>query len=218
MLIPWRLKNFVSEHFPLLYHLAANAGFRGNSTDHWDARLAHTWNDATRHWPTKSKLIESLTNSGDAILDIGCGNGSILRYLKSRGYSNLHGLEISDYAIRRLRGEGIEMHYGVLPEIPLPDTTFDVVIASQILEHIIRRRTFIKEIRRTLKPEGSCFIFVPDNCLGPISELEHVIKFDAQSLRALLERYMAVVSLGGMRDENYDMPILFAHVKKDSRD
>lgn len=36
--IPWRVKNFLSEHFPLLYHLSVNLGARGNSPEHRDAR------------------------------------------------------------------------------------------------------------------------------------------------------------------------------------
>jgi SAM-dependent methyltransferase len=211
-MIPWRAKNFVSEHFPLLYHLVANIGVSGNSPEHWNRRLEDTWDAVARKWPTKDKLIESLTSPSDAVLDIGCGDGSILRYLKQQGYRDLHGLEISDYAIRRLRAEGINMHYGVLPGVPLPDASFDVVIASQVLEHVIRRRRFLSEIRRVMKPGGRCLIFVPDNCLGPISEPEHVIKFDSRSLRNLLSRFFEILSLESIRDENHPMPVLFAHV------
>jgi len=214
VVLPWRVKNFVSEHFPLLYHLAANAGIAGNSTAHWDARLAETWDAESRHWPTKNRLIASLTQPSDVILDVGCGNGSILRYLKQRGYLYLHGLEISSYAIQRLQSEGVEMHSGQLPSIPLPACKYDVVILSQVLEHIIRRRRLLQEIRRVTKPGGRAFIFVPDNCLGPIDEREHVIKYNARSLRNLLEAYFVVVELESMRDENYAMPILFAHVTK----
>lgn len=213
-MIPWRVKNFVSEHFPLLFHLVANAGTRGNSTEHWNQRLAETWDSSARDWPTKQALIESLTARSDTILDVGCGNGGILRQLKQQGYSNLHGLEISDYAIQRLQSEGIEMHYGALPSIPLPDETFDVVIASQVLEHVIRRGRFLEELRRVMKPGGTSFIFVPDDCLGPISEPEHVIKFNAGSLRKLLSKYFSIVTLSSMREVNYEAPILFAHVTK----
>jgi 2-polyprenyl-3-methyl-5-hydroxy-6-metoxy-1,4-benzoquinol methylase len=167
-----------------------------------------------RQWPTKNELIASLTDSSEWILDIGCGDGGILRSLKVRGYRNLHGLEISDYAVRRLRGEGIEMHAGMLPAPTLPPAAFDVVIASQVLEHVIRRRRFLAEIGRLLKPGGRAFFFVPDDCLGPIDEPEHVIKFTARSLRACLETRFRVVELHSMKDVNHPMSILFARVEQ----
>ena len=214
-LIPWRVRNFLSERFPLLYHLAVNAGVSGNSPKHWDLRLAETWDSEGLEWPTKNKLIASLIKPSDVILDIGCGNGSILRHLRGLGHRQLHGLEISDYAIQRLRGEGIEMHHGVLPSIPLPEASFDVVIASEVLEHIIRRRRLLSEMRRVLKPGGRALIFVPDDCLGPISEPEHVIKYNAQSLRKFLQQYFTVIKLDSMHDVNHTMAILFAHVEKE---
>lgn len=212
--IPWRVKNFLSEHAPLLYHFAINLGTGSNSPEHWDARLAETWDAPEREWPTKNELIASLASPSEVFLDIGCGNGGILRYLKGRGYRHLHGLEISNYAIRRLGAEGIQMHFGVLPSIPLPDASFDVAIASQVLEHVIRRRRFLSEMRRVLKPGGRALIFVPDDCLGPIDEREHVMKYNARSLREFLEQYFTVVRLDSMRDVNHPMSILFAHVEK----
>jgi SAM-dependent methyltransferase len=212
--IPWRVKNFVSEHFPLLYHLLRNAGTKGNSAEHWDQQLARTWNDANRYWPSKNELIATLTKPSHSVLDVGCGNGGILRDLKGRGFSNLHGLERSAYSIKRLTDEGIQMHFGELPAIPLPDDSFDVVIASQVLEHIIRRNRFMREIRRVLKPGGRAFIFVPDDCLGPISEPEHVIKFNDRTLHKLLTKYFSVIKLESMRDVNFPMQVLFAHVEK----
>ena len=212
--IPWRVKAFLSEHFPLLYHLAVNLGSEGNSPGHWDQRLAETWDDPERNWPTLNKMIASLTTPDDRILDIGCGNGGMLRYLKGLGYRNLNGLDISEYGIKRLRAEGIDMHFSRLPAVPLPDSDLDVVIASAVLEHVIRRRTFIKEIRRVLKPGGRAFIFVPDNCLGPIDEPEHCIKYTDSSLRRFLGRYFHVVSLERVRDIHDTTPLLFATVQK----
>jgi len=106
------------------------------------------------------------------------------------------------------------MHLGKLPSVPLPDNTFDVVIASQVLEHLVRRGRFLREVRRILKPGGRALIFVPDDCLGPIDEPEHVIKFTALSLRKLLEAHFAVTSVESMRDVNHSMPVLFAAVEK----
>ncbi len=153
-ILPWRLKAAISERFPLGYHLAVNLFRRGHSEAYWDNRLAETWHQRT--WPTKNETIAGLTNPEQVILDIACGNGSILRDLKSRGYKHLHGLEISRYAVRRLTEEGIAMHHGSIPDLPLPDGFCDVVIASQVLEHVIRRNRFAREIVRVLKPRGQC--------------------------------------------------------------
>lgn len=210
--LPYRIRKVISDRLPLLYHLVANAGTSGNSAEHWDARLAETWDK--REWPTKTERIRALTTTGDVVLDIGCGNGGILRQLAAEGYRDLHGFEISQYAVRRLREAGMTMWSGCLPDLPIADQRFDVVIASQVLEHVIRRRRFMREVARVLKPAGRAFIFVPDNCLGPIDEPEHVIRYNAETLRAFLAKTFRVVSIESMRDANFAMPVLFAQVVK----
>ena len=184
----------------------------GNSVEHWNARLRDTWDG--RDWPTKVERIEALTRPDQAIVDVGCGNGSMLRRLQANGYSDLHGVELSDYAVTRLRAEGITMWQGSLPNLPLPDASFDVLIASQVLEHIIRRGRFMRDVKRVLRPGGSAFVFVPDDCLGPIDEKEHVIRYNRDSLRRFLAKTFEVVSVESMQDAQFTMSILFAHVRK----
>ncbi len=217
-LIPWRVRSFLSKHFPLAYHLAVNLGLKGNSAEHWDRMLEESWDDPSRAWPTKNALIRQLTSPDMKILDIACGTGSILRDLKAHGYRHLYALEISNYAVRRLNDEGIVARTGRLPAIAFPDDTFDVVIASQVLEHIIRRDAFAWEIRRVLKPGGRAFIFVPDNCLGPIDEPEHVIVYTRDRLAGFLGKHFRVESVEGMCDANHASPILFAQVSNRSTD
>ena len=213
-LLPYRVRKVISDHLPLLYHVAANIGREPNSVEHWNDRLRDTWD--ARDWPIKVERIVERTTSTCAVLDVGCGTGSILRRLAERGYGELHGLELSDYAIARLRSGGITMWKGMLPDLPMASATFDVVIASQVLEHIIRRTRFAREIARVLKPGGQAFIFVPDHCLGPIEEREHVIRYDRRTLHRFLGRTFEVVSVESMKDTNYEMSVLFAHVRKKS--
>ena len=201
-LIPWRIRNFVSERFPLAYHLVANFGLSGNSQEHWDTRLAETWNSSTRFWPAKVAAIEQIVGPEKSIVDIGCGNGSILRDLRDRGYTRLHGLEQSDYAVKRLSAEGIPMSQGDLLNMPFRAGQFDVAIASEVLEHVIRRNRFCRELSRIVKPCGKVLIFVPNNHLGPIDEPEHVMIYNARSLRAFLNRHWIVKSISSVVEEN----------------
>ena len=211
-LLPWRVRKVISDRLPLLYHLVTNTGTAGNSAEYWDQRLEETWD--AREWPTKTSRIRALTRPGHAIVDIGCGNGSILRQLAGHGYRDLSGVEVSDYAVERLRASGINMWRGSIPKLPIPDARFDVVIASQVLEHVIQRRRFVREISRILKPDGRAFIFVPDDCLGPIDECEHVIKYTKDSLGRFLAPTFDIDSIESMRDENFAMSLLFAQVRK----
>ena len=138
----------------------------------------------------------------------------MLRYLQSAGYKDLHGLDFSKLVVEKLSTMGFAMHHAKLPNLPLEDSSYDIVIASQVLEHIIKRKTFMRGVHRILKPGGKFIVFVPDNCLGPISEPSHVIKFTAATLEKLMSPYFQKLEISSMKDENYEMPILFALAAK----
>ena len=208
--IPWRVKNFISERWPLAYHLVANCFRNQNSKEHWDAALARTWNAPNREWPIKVAALADALPRDAALVDVGCGTGSILRALRGLGFTDLHGLELSEYAVTRLSNEGIPMSQGTLLNMPFPDGRFDAVIASEVLEHVIRRRRFLRELTRIVKPNGVVLIFVPDDYLGPIDEPEHVIKYNAESLRKFLSNFLSVESVTSMIEPHTGARSLFA--------
>lgn len=215
-IIPWRIRAAISDRLPLIYHLTSNLFRKREGADYWDKNLAEWWEHDVRRWPTKAKIIAERNKPEAALIDIACGNGSMLRDLRIRGFQNLSGLEISHYAVKRLSEEGFRMFHGVLPLIPLPEHSFDTVIASQVLEHIIRRNTFAREISRIMKPGGQAFIFVPNDCLGPIDEPEHVIKYTQKTFETFLKRHFDVVSVEIIKDENFAMSVLLGQVRKPS--
>jgi ubiquinone/menaquinone biosynthesis C-methylase UbiE len=115
-----------------------------------------------------------LSKPDDAVLDVGVGTATMLRFLQTNGYSDLHAVDATRCALRRLAELGIDAREALLPDIPYEDNRFDLVIASQILEHIPRRQMFLRSIRRVLKPSGRAAIIVPDNnCLSPLDEPSH---------------------------------------------
>jgi ubiquinone/menaquinone biosynthesis C-methylase UbiE len=209
-LLPWRVRKFASDRLPLLYHLAVNLGSGSNSQAYWDQRLAETWDAANRAWPAKEAAIAEALHPDMAVVDIGCGTGGILKGLQKRGFGKLHGLEHSDYAVRRLASEGIAMKQGSLLAMPYADPMFDAAIASEVLEHIIRRDRFLNELTRVVKPSGLILIFVPDDALGPIDEPEHVIKYNAASLRRFLSRHVNVESVQSLVEPHNNARSLFA--------
>ena len=212
-MIPWRVKSLISENVPLLYHAIVNRGFSRHSEAFWDSAFDESWSKGSRQWPTKNRLVELLVPRSFAVLDVGCGTGALLLHLKSKGYGHLSGLEISRRAVEVLGQQGINMHKGRFPHLTTPDGAFDTVIASQVLEHVVRRRRFLAEVCRTLKPGGILLAFVPDNCLGPIDEPSHVTKFNKTTLKELILKHFSSVYIESIRDDNFEMPILFAYAR-----
>jgi 2-polyprenyl-3-methyl-5-hydroxy-6-metoxy-1,4-benzoquinol methylase len=209
-IIPWRVKSFISEYFPLAYHLITNRGRNGNSEEYWNTRLAETWDAPNRNWPVKADVIAQTLKYGMSIIDVGCGTGSILRSLQQCGFTNVHGVEFSEYAVRRLSVEGIAVSKGNLLNLPFPTAKFDAAIASEVLEHIIFRKRFLNELTRIVKPSGKILIFVPDDSLGPIDEPEHVIKYDAKSLKSFLSEFVTVEAITSTVEPRNGVRSLFA--------
>ena len=198
----------------MLYYLCINIFADKNDNEYWDKLLVESWDDLGRTWPNRCKEIQQITKTDDKILDVGCGTGSILRTLKSNGYLQLYGLEHSAVAVERLSAVGIHMKNGQLPNIAYDDNCFDVVIASEVLEHVLFHRKFIKEIMRVLRPGGVALIYVPNCCMGPIDEPSHVRMYSGKSLDKLLKKYCNVISITETSERYFEATFLCAKVTK----
>lgn len=121
------------------------------------------------HWWFKSRrdyflrLIEQLALPRDAaILDMGCASGPLLDALNRRGFTRTRGIDISEDAIRNCARRGVENVQVMDAAQPaFPDDSFDLIIPSDVLEHIADDRSALASWRRILKPGGLLAIFVP---------------------------------------------------------
>lgn len=88
-------------------------------------------------------------NSGDRILDVGCGNGFLTWHL-SRKAKQVVGIDVSarniEVARRKYRADNIEYRVADATR-DLPGERFDVVVLSSVLEHIEKRPEFLAKIR-----------------------------------------------------------------------
>lgn len=115
---------------------------------------------AFRLFRSKFRRILPYTEQG-RVLDIGCGAGNYLLFMKKLGWS-AWGVEIEGSVCKRLRERGVQMHHGELYEADYPDNFFDWVTMNHSLEHVPNPRAVLVEVRRILKPGGSVFIGVPN--------------------------------------------------------
>ncbi len=106
------------------------------------------------------------TISGLRVLDAGCGNGALLRLLGEGGAAELHGLEMSEALCERARrtlGARARIHRGnVQAGLPLFRASFDLVILSEVIEHLRHPDLVIGEVRRVLKAEGRVVVTIPN--------------------------------------------------------
>lgn len=108
-------------------------------------------------------LIDTLALPADArILDIGSSTGTNLRMLGEMGFTRFEGLDSSDEAIRWCAQKGLgKVTKGDVCAIPFPGGSFDLVLATDIIEHVDDDLAALREIRRVVKPGGSVLITVP---------------------------------------------------------
>ncbi|RKZ69773.1 MAG: hypothetical protein DRQ48_07430 [Gammaproteobacteria bacterium] len=101
---------------------------------------------------------DSLTNF--TVLNVGGSAGIIDDYL-SRHFKSVVSIDIDEKAVSHAKNnfsnENLKFEIGDAMNLQYIDETFDVVIATQIYEHVPDAQTMIKEIHRVLKPGGACY-------------------------------------------------------------
>jgi len=94
------------------------------------------------------------------ILDVGTGTGVMMGSLNKLG--NTTGLDFSDESVKFCRRRGFNNVFkGEANNIPFESSTFDLVCAMDILEHLDEDSGAMKEFKRVLRPGGFVFITVP---------------------------------------------------------
>ena len=108
----------------------------------------------------------------DRILEIGCGTGNVLREMK---VGRVVGVDISVGVLRRAReklgGRG-RLISGDAEALPFPDQSFDKILCTEVLEHVLNPGAVISEIRRLMKSAGMAVVSVPNE--GLINKLKRV--------------------------------------------
>lgn len=96
------------------------------------------------------------------ILDVGCGDGALIRNFFSDGV--MYGVDISDVAVGNALNRGIIAKKITIDseKLPFEDGFFDLIIMGEVIEHLINPDFTIREIRRVLKEGGVLLLSTPN--------------------------------------------------------
>lgn len=114
-------------------------------------------------WKFEYDIASKLINEGSSVLEVGCGKGAFLNYLKQNRIQAT-GLELNDIAIEEAKKKELNVIRNTVEEhAHFNSEKYDFVISFQVLEHIYEVDSFLKACIRCLKKGGKLIIAVPDN-------------------------------------------------------
>jgi SAM-dependent methyltransferase len=111
----------------------------------------------------RREFLLSELRTGDRALDVGCGTGVFTAELERAG-ARAVGMEISESALERATADRPRLDFRLAPidgPLPLEDCSFDLVWASEVIEHVADTARWLSEIRRVLAPKGRLLLTTP---------------------------------------------------------
>jgi 2-polyprenyl-3-methyl-5-hydroxy-6-metoxy-1,4-benzoquinol methylase len=135
------------------------------------------------------------------VLDVGCGIGELTEMIAGRRYKT-YALDLGFDSIRRASAKfrkiniNVPFVQGDVYRLPFQDSSFDAVVASEIIEHLDRPQDAIREIARVVRP-GGCFVLstpyrerlrytICIHCNRKTPVNAHLHSFDEPALQTLL--------------------------------
>jgi methionine biosynthesis protein MetW len=107
-------------------------------------------------------IMLNLIGTGKQVLDVGCYDGQISALIKDRGNA-VYGVDISESAVEMAMQRGIIAKVGDLDRgLPFPSDSFDVVLASEVVEHVLDVDLLMEEANRVLRRTGSAVLTTPN--------------------------------------------------------
>lgn len=174
----WRLRNSVD---------SADYDYRAYNSPIW----------LQRYWQRKRhEIILEFTGNSTDVLDIGCGSSRIIVDLK-----DAVGMDILLRKLRFLKPKHDKLLKASTFALPFRDQSFNVVINSQVIEHIPEDPVIMSEMWRVLRPGGTLILGTPDYgrwswvalewMYGKVLEggyaHEHITHYTRQSLADLIK-------------------------------
>ena len=130
-------------------------------------------------------LIEKYAPAG-WMLDAGCGMGDLLTRFPGRDH---WGTDISEDYLAIARERGLNVARARIEKTPFVREFFDLVVATDVLEHVLDLNRAVRELLRVLRPGGILIVRTPNEEVlaydGQQYEFVHLRRFDHQTMHLL---------------------------------
>ncbi|MCI0341769.1 MAG: class I SAM-dependent methyltransferase [Planctomycetales bacterium] len=112
--------------------------------------------DRLQYGPRVRRYRRLLPETG-RVLDVGCGDGSLLREIGRRGPWELYGLDFKPEALPASDPAARPLHLfaGTLEQAPYERDFFDLVVMHHVLEHVPEPATTLRKVLEILRPGGT---------------------------------------------------------------
>lgn len=138
-----------------------------------------------------------------SVLDVGSSTGIIDNVLASK-FSKIIGTDIDiaavSFANKHFKKKNLSFKVENAMNLSFPDNSFDIVICTQVYEHVPNAKKLFDEIYRVLKPNGVCY-FAALNSLWPI-EPHYNLPFLSWLPKKLANSYLRLTGKGNLYYEN----------------
>jgi SAM-dependent methyltransferase len=144
--------------------------------EHWIAWARASEHDAYHLY--REAFFGLLPSAGSATLEVGCGEGRVMRDLAARGYE-VTGVDAAPSLVRAAKLAHTEGEYVLADaaELPFVDSSFDLVVAFNSLMDIVAMPQAVSEAARVLTPNGRLCICV----LHPMTDAGQFAESTAQA-------------------------------------
>jgi 2-polyprenyl-6-hydroxyphenyl methylase/3-demethylubiquinone-9 3-methyltransferase len=130
-------------------------------------QLADTWEDKykTDQFSVRLRVLAEVLpepQDGKRWLDAGCGTGTISRWLATERGASVTALDASERMLANAaKSSRVEYILGDVTSSGLPDSSFDGIVCSSVLEYLPDPAVALREFRRVVRPGGIILVSVP---------------------------------------------------------
>ena len=95
------------------------------------------------------------------LLDVGCGNGSSMQIMKSKGWQVV-GIDFDEKAIKSTQQLELDVAFSAISLSKIPNEEFNAIMMNHVVEHVSDPKKLLEECRRILEKDGLLVALTPN--------------------------------------------------------